>query len=487
MDLTELPGVLSSLSVNDRARAFQRFKVIQPFLEDGAPIPKLAKEAGLSIRTARRWIKSYRDHGLAGLSKVRRADYGSSHIPEMVRTYVEGLALRLPRQSLASIHRNTIKFAQGRDLKAPGYTTVRKIVAALGLPLRHLAHEGKKSFTDKYDLIYRRTATCPNEIWQADHTQLDVLVLDSTGKAFRPWLTVILDDHSRAICGYLISLDAPCALNTALTLHQAIWRKAESNWHVCGIPGRFYTDHGSDFTSIHLEQVAADIKVQLIFSAIGQPRGRGKMERFFGTVNQMFLSTLPGYTAGGGTIVPQLSLVELDQRFKAWLLGEYMVNQHGETDEPPQERWDKGAFLPRMPASLELLDLLLLTVTSSRIVHPDGLHFQRCRYMSSTLAAFVRERVTIRYDPRDLAQIRVFYQDKFLCVATCAELSGQTVSLKEIIHARNEQRSRLSKELKGKLSVIEEFLAVHKTAEPLKVKATPSIPPTTTLKNYESD
>ena len=52
-----------------------------------------------------------------------------------------------------------------------------------------------------------------------------------------------------------------------------------------------YTDNGSDFTSTHLEQVAADIKMRLIFSTPGQPRGRGRIERFFETVNQMFLCT----------------------------------------------------------------------------------------------------------------------------------------------------------------------------------------------------
>jgi hypothetical protein len=52
----------------------------------------------------------------------------------------------------------------------------------------------------------------PNEIWQADHSQLDLWV-------------------------------------------------SEPGWHVCGIPDTFYTDHGSDFTSQHLEQVAADLKI----------------------------------------------------------------------------------------------------------------------------------------------------------------------------------------------------------------------------------
>ncbi|PEF61489.1 hypothetical protein CON35_24995 [Bacillus cereus] len=64
---------------------------------------------------------------------------------------------------------------------------------------------------------------------------------------------------------------------------------------ICGIPEIFYTDHGSDFTSKHLEQVAVDLKMELSFSRVGVPRGRGKVERFFLTINTMFLQELPGF------------------------------------------------------------------------------------------------------------------------------------------------------------------------------------------------
>jgi len=33
-----------------------------------------------------------------------------------------------------------------------------------------------------------------------------------------------------------------------------------------------------------MEQVAADLKIELVFSEVGFPRGRGKIERFFQTV-----------------------------------------------------------------------------------------------------------------------------------------------------------------------------------------------------------
>ena len=45
-------------------------------------------------------------------------------------------------------------------------------------------------------------------------------------------------------------------------------------------------------------------------------------------------------------------------------------------------------------------------MAKSRKVHPDGIHFQSLRYLDLTLAAYVGESVIIRYDPRDMAEIR---------------------------------------------------------------------------------
>ena len=55
----------------------------------------------------------------------------------------------------------------------------------------------------------------------------------------------------------------------------------------------------------------------------------------------------------------------------------------------PQKRWETGGFLPRLPDSLEQLDLWLLTVAKPRRVRPDGIHFQGFRYLDTTLAAYV--------------------------------------------------------------------------------------------------
>ena len=100
-------------------------------------------------------------------------------------------------------------------------------------------------------------------------------------------------------------------------------------------------------------------------------------------------------------------------------------------------------------------------MAKTRRVHQDGIRFQGYGYLDATLAAYVKEEILIRYDPADLAEIRVFYQDCFLCRAICQELAGQTISLKEIEKARSERRKQLRAGLDSRKAVVDRFLAVH--------------------------
>ena len=303
--------------------------------------------------------------------------------------------------------------------------------------------KARRRIATLFDLVHRREADAPNAIWQADHTELDILVKDTDGTARRPWLTIIIDDYSRAVAGYFLTFSAPSAIQTALALRQAIWRKTQAGWHICGIPQVLYTDHGSDFTSHHIEQVAADLKIRLIFSGVARPRGRGKIERFFDSLSQVLLSRLPGFSRTESGRRAVLTQSELAGKIETYLIKEYLVTPHSTTGQAPQARWEAGGFLPQMPDSLERLDLLLLTVARTRRVQQDGIRFMGMRYIDPTLAAYVGEEVVLRYDPRDVAEVRVFHQGRFLCRAICQELAGATVPLRDIVSARNRRRREL--------------------------------------------
>ena len=458
---------LTEFSESQRDHALERFSVLRQHLEDGVSLTQLSREQRIPRRTLHRWLEAYRLRGLAGLVRKSRDDRGRRVLPTTLQHLIEGFALRRPPMSRAAVCRETSAVARAHGWREPSYATVYDVIRQLPTGLVTLAHDGPKVYADRFELLYRREASRPNEMWQADHTALDVWVLDEHNRRARPWFTVILDDYSRAVAGFALSLHAPSSIQTALALRQAIWRKGDSHWSVCGIPDTFYTDHGSDFTSHHLEQVAADLHMAVVFSIAGKPRGRGKVERIFGTVNQLFLCHQPGYTPpGSAPAKPVLTLPELDARLRMFLIETYHRQPHSETHVPPQTRWEADGFLPRLPDSLEQLDLLLLTVAKARRVHPDGIHFQGFRYLETTLAAYVGEDVIIRYDPRDMAELQVYFADTFLCRAINPELAGETIGLKDIIRARNLRRRELRTTLIEREATVEALLSLRRGEDP---------------------
>jgi putative transposase len=482
-------ATLAELTADQREEAVARFAVLKPCLDDGLSLTQAASDAGVAVRTARRWLAKYRAKGMLGLARSARSDTGQRKLAVEVVGLIEGLALRKPQPSVAAIHRRVAAVAHGRGWQPPSYGSVYTIIRRLDPAMVTLAQEGQAAFRDHFELVYRRRAECPNAVWQADHTELDILILDANGTTVRPWLTTVIDDHSRAVAGYRVFLGAPSALQTSLALRQAIWRKQDPAWPVCGIPDALYVDHGSDFTSHHLDQVAADLHFRLIYSAVGRPQGRGKVERLFGTLNTELLPELPGHLVHGKPATsPRLSLPELDAAMGAFLIGAYHVRAHSETGMPPHTAWLGNGWLPRMPDSLESLDLLLVMVAKARVVHRDGIHFQGLRYLDPTLAAYVGEPVTIRYDPRDLAEIRVFHRNRFLCRAISPEYAGKAITFKDIQTARAAHRQALRAQINERIARVADFLPDYsRDTSPPSVATQPQRSSTPPLRTYLED
>jgi Mu transposase, C-terminal len=103
----------------------------------------------------------------------------------------------------------------------------------------------------------------------------------------------------------------------------------------------------------------------------------------------------------------------------------------------------------------------LLREGTSRQVHQEGIFFHGYRYMETKLMGCVGEAVIMDYDPLDLATISVYVKDgpneeRFLCQALCQELGDQTVSLKELVSARNAHRKQLRVRIEERTREVEQ-------------------------------
>jgi transposase-like protein len=113
-----------------------RFRLIQPHLEQDRSLSSVAQTAGVSYRTAHRWVTQYRRFGFSALACKQRENRGGRRaVPTKLREIMEGLALRRPPLPIAALYRQVVHLAQKLGERAPSYGTVFNIVHSLGADL----------------------------------------------------------------------------------------------------------------------------------------------------------------------------------------------------------------------------------------------------------------------------------------------------------------------------------------------------------------
>jgi transposase InsO family protein len=128
--------------------------------------------------------------------------------------------------------------------------------------------------------------------------------------------------------------------------------------------GRLYADNGSGFVSLQTRRILDTLGIVLVHSRPFKPKGRGKIERFFRTVRQQFLSILDRDTIS--------SLQDLDMRFHTWLESEYHRSPHrGLGGKTPLELWlEKAHLIIPVDPTVNLAQVFLHE--EGRKVHKDS-------------------------------------------------------------------------------------------------------------------
>ena len=300
---------------------------------------KAAQKLGITVCSVRRLVRQLRETGGVSVARKSRSDRGLGRISQewqkfIVETYREGNRgshCLTPAQVAVRVK------VRAQELNTEDYPSHMSVYRILK-PLMEQGQQQKRTLGWREDCLTLKTlegleipVEWSNQVWQCDHTQADVLVVDQQGAILgRPYLTTVVDTYSRCIMGIHLGFDAPSAAVVCLALRHAILPKQYSSayelqntWGTYGLPQYLYTDKGKDFRSQHLEQVASELGIVLCLRR--KPSDGGIVERPFGS-NTQFFSSLPGYVSSNVTErSPKaeseacLTLLELEKLFVRYL------------------------------------------------------------------------------------------------------------------------------------------------------------------------
>lgn len=319
------------------------------------------------------WIRAYRQGGFEALKPAERCP--GPRTPAPLLEQAAALRRELPARTGAQIA-EILRRLHGE--LAPSTRTVERYLRRQGLSRARL--QGHERAYGRFE------AAAPNELWTCD-----VLHGPLVGGR-RAYLFCVLDDHSRFVVAARFAF-----AETTLALEGVL----RTGFLALGLPDRLYVDNGSPFASGQLARVCAVLAIRLVHSAPGRPQGRGKLERFFRTVRDRFLSELAGRELS--------SLDELNRLFQAWLHQVYHRRPHGQTGETPLQRYTAQA--PRRADAgddPELLRQAFLWRETRTVAKTATVSLHGNRYEVDD--ALVGCRVELCYDPFDLARIEVRYQ-----------------------------------------------------------------------------
>ncbi|OOC52444.1 MULTISPECIES: Mu transposase C-terminal domain-containing protein [Nocardiopsis] len=286
------------------------------------------------------------------------------------------------------------------------------------------------------DVYLTRPPSVRNQVWEADHKQLPILVMPPRGAPVRPWMTTVLDDATRALVGWAITL-TPHAGTVLTAIRMGLVHDAERG-PFGAVPAMVRIDRGLEFASAAVSEALKALGVDVHRLPAYTPHRKGKVERFHRTLEQMLLTTLPGFTGGprdaAGRLhgpvddrpaaraaaetadVRPMGIDVLVERVRDWVRWYNTAHEHAALGgRSPARAWEADPT-PLARIDPERLRHLLLA-GAERTVVKDGIHFANLTYLAPELQGRGGERVQVRHMPHDNRSIEVYARGEHLCTA----------------------------------------------------------------------
>ena len=304
-------------------------------------------------RTIQTWYSRYKKDGITTVKPKPRSDKGKTRktTPEEVLEAIEQVraSFRGPH-NVTAVYRACIERGLlQRERIAPN--TFRRVVYA------HELLKPDAEVTDKRRLAFAKAHA--NELWQAD-TMVGPYVQHGAGKV-QAKLIAFIDDASRVCChGQFYPAD-----NTELLLEafkSALYKR--------GLCECLYVDNGSNYSSLEMSQVCERIGAILCHTPVRDGAAKGKIERFFRTVREGFLTRSLDLS----------SLDALNRAFTAWVEDEYHQREHSSLGMKPIDRFGLDLGRIRFLPPGDVADELFFVEQSRKVLADNTFSLKNTRF-----------------------------------------------------------------------------------------------------------
>jgi hypothetical protein len=203
-------------------------------------------------------------------------------------------------------------------------------------------------------------------------------------------LIAFLDDASRVCCHGEFFLQEN--VDTLI----AAWRAA---LYKRGVPAALYVDNGSIYVSKELIQICARVGCLLHHTPVRDGAAKGKVERFFRTVRDQFLTRALDLT----------SLAALNRQFTAWVEEHYNAQVHSVLGLSPLDRFALDRHRVRFLPPNEVNDELFFVEEERHVRADNTFSFKAVRFEAPR---HLPERtIQIRFERlRPTARVVVYYK-----------------------------------------------------------------------------
>jgi putative transposase len=372
--------------------AVQRVQLLSPLLEEGLDPAKIkeikariCEQTGLSERTLRRYLATYREEGFGGLKPKGKGRQESETIAPDLMEQAVLLRREVPGRSIAQI----IQIMEWEGRIQPGQikrSTLQEKLTRRGYSTRHM-----RMYAESGVAARRFQQRHRNKLWHSDLKYGPYLPIGEGGVMKQVFLVVFIDDATRFVLhgAFYPVMDK--------TIVEDCFRQAIQKF---GVPEAVYFDNGKQYRTKWMNRTCSKLGIRLLFAKPYSPESTGKVERFNRVVDS-FLSE--------AALEKPKTLDRLNELFQVWLSECYQCKSHSAlaNNWSPETtfRSDKKAMRFVEP---EILANAFLHCETRKVDKSGCISFMDRKYEVGL--PFIGNTVDVVYDPADISELTIEYE-----------------------------------------------------------------------------